>query len=367
MLPESTANPNLEGYDLDDLTVATICSHSALQIFHGARQEGFRTIGITKEERREMYESFPMGRPDEFLVVEDFSEMLRPSFQRELMDRNVVLIPHGSMVEYVGSEAVANLLEVPMFGNPKVLDWESDRTKEREWLKQAGCRLPRIFRSPEDIDEPCFVKLPGAKGGKGFFIAANEQEFRRVVDQSPDRTDEEYYVQEFIIGTRYYFQMYYSPIHSDGFTAGEGRVELLGIDRRVESNIDELYRFGFSRAELAMAEIERTFVVTGNLPLVVRESMLPKVFQMGRNIVDVSLDLFYPGIVGPFCVETVLTDDLEFYVFEISARIVAGSNLYPLGSQYTEFLFGEPMSTGRRMSRDISIARGKGELHKVVF
>jgi 5-formaminoimidazole-4-carboxamide-1-(beta)-D-ribofuranosyl 5'-monophosphate synthetase len=81
----------------------------------------------------------------------------------------------------------------------------------------------------------------------------------------------------------------------------------------------------------------------------------------------VSLEKFYPGIVGPFCIESVLTDDLEFYVFEISARIVAGSNLYPMGSQYTEFMFGEPMSTGRRMSRDINIARKSGELHKVVF
>jgi 5-formaminoimidazole-4-carboxamide-1-(beta)-D-ribofuranosyl 5'-monophosphate synthetase len=161
--------------------------------------------------------------------------------------------------------------------------------------------------------------------------------------------------------------MFYSPIHSDGYTAGEGRVELLGIDRRIESNIDELYRFGFSRNELVEADINRTFVVTGNLPLVVRESMLPKVFEMGRNIVDVSLDLFYPGMVGPFCVETVLTDDLEFFVFEISARIVAGSNLYPLGSQYTELMFGEPMSCGRRISHDISVAREQGELHKVVF
>ena len=367
MLPEQSPNPNLEGYDLEDLTVGTICSHSALQIFHGARQEGFRTIGITQEDRREMYGSFTMGRPDEFMVVKDFSEMLKPSFQRELMDRNVVLIPHGSMVEYVGSEAVANQLEVPLFGNPKVLDWESDRKKEREWLTEAGCKMPRLFRKPEDIREPCFVKLPGAKGGKGFRIVANEEEFQQVVANTPELKDDDFTVQEFIIGTRYYFQMYYSPIHTDGYQAGEGRVELLGIDRRVESNIDELYRFGFSRYELAKADIERTFVVTGNLPLVLRESMLPQVFEMSRNIVDVSLQKFYPGIVGPFCIESVLTDDLEFYVFEISARIVAGSNLYPLGSQYTEFMFGEPMSTGRRMSRDINIARKKGELHKVVF
>ncbi|EQD42100.1 protein containing IMP biosynthesis enzyme PurP, partial [mine drainage metagenome] len=27
-------------------TIATLCSHSSLQIFHGARKEGFPTLGI---------------------------------------------------------------------------------------------------------------------------------------------------------------------------------------------------------------------------------------------------------------------------------------------------------------------------------
>ncbi|MCK4970325.1 MAG: DUF1246 domain-containing protein, partial [Thermoplasmata archaeon] len=56
VVPEQSPNPNLAGYDLEDLTVATICSHSALQIFHGARQEGFNTIGITMADRMEMYD-----------------------------------------------------------------------------------------------------------------------------------------------------------------------------------------------------------------------------------------------------------------------------------------------------------------------
>ncbi|NIP34702.1 MAG: DUF1246 domain-containing protein, partial [Thermoplasmata archaeon] len=86
MVPEPRPNPNLEAYDMEGLTIGTICSHSALQIFHGARQEGFPTIGITKADRKEMYGSFPMGRPDEFMVVEDFDDMLKPSFQRELID-----------------------------------------------------------------------------------------------------------------------------------------------------------------------------------------------------------------------------------------------------------------------------------------
>ena len=37
----------LGGYDKDNLAIATVCSHSSLQIFDGARKEGFKTIGIS--------------------------------------------------------------------------------------------------------------------------------------------------------------------------------------------------------------------------------------------------------------------------------------------------------------------------------
>ncbi|MDK2948453.1 MAG: 5-formaminoimidazole-4-carboxamide-(beta)-D-ribofuranosyl 5-monophosphate synthetase, partial [Methanolobus sp.] len=30
----------VENYDQDNLSIATVCSHSSLQIFYGARQEG---------------------------------------------------------------------------------------------------------------------------------------------------------------------------------------------------------------------------------------------------------------------------------------------------------------------------------------
>jgi len=362
MVPPTKPNEALARYAPDELTIATICSHTALQIFNGARKEGFRTLGIAKEGAKRVYESFPLGRPDEFLVLEDYKEIVRPEFQRRLLDQNVVLVPHGSFVEYVGTKAIEEQLKVPMFGNPLVLDWESDRNKERQWLELAGCRVPQIFHSPDEITKPCIVKFQGAKGGKGFYIVINAKEFREKVGDRKHST-----IQEFIIGTRYYFQMFYSPLTTDGYRAGEGRVELMGIDRRVESNIDELYRFGFTRAELDTARINRTFVVTGNLPLVIRESLLPEVFEMARRIVDKSLELFHPGMIGPFCIETVLTDDLKFYVFEISARIVAGSNLYPAGSQYTEYMWGEDMSTGRRVARELKLAREQGVLGKVVF
>ena len=36
----------LAGYDKDKLTIGVVASHSSLQILHGAKKEGFRTLGI---------------------------------------------------------------------------------------------------------------------------------------------------------------------------------------------------------------------------------------------------------------------------------------------------------------------------------
>src|SRR5439155_1455592 len=91
-----------------------------------------------------------------------------------------------------------------------------------------------------------------------------------------------------------------------------------------------------------------TFVVTGNMPVVLRESLLPKAFEMGERAVERSIALF-GGMIGPFCLETIVSDKLEFKVFEISTRIVAGTNLFVGGSPYAD-LQESGMSTGRRIT-----------------
>jgi 5-formaminoimidazole-4-carboxamide-1-(beta)-D-ribofuranosyl 5'-monophosphate synthetase len=58
--------------------------------------------------------------------------------------------------------------------------------------------------------------------------------------------------------------------------------------------------------------------------------------------------------------------ELNYYVFEISARIVAGTNPFTHGSPYTWLRYDEPMSTGRRIARDIKEAIEKGQIEKVL-
>lgn len=323
-------------------TIGTICSHSAAQIFHGAKKEGFKTLGLITEERLPFYSSLERGSPEEFLVVENWKEILTEKIQEKLLEKRTILIPHGSFVAYLGANNVLDM-DVPLLGNKRSLKWEADRKKERKWLKKAGINVPKEVKAPEKIQEACLVKFPGAKGGEDYFLAHSPKEFREKIGE---RT--EYTIQEYIQGNRYYPHYFYSRIKK--------RLEILGMDRRDEANVDESFRFPTEK---------KTFVVVGNTPLVARESLLPKFYKLGENLVEASRELFN-GLSGPFCIETVVKDNLEVVAFEISGRIVAGTNLYPKGSPYSVYYFDKPVSTGRRIAMEVKEAIEKNRLNEVI-
>jgi len=334
--------------DYGGIKIATICSHSSLQIFRGARMEGIKTIGIVQKERRKLYESFPLGKPDEFIEVDNHADIPVD----ELVARNAVIIPHGSFVEYVGTKF--DDLEIPVYGNRRSIAWERSRTKMFEWIKKAGVKRPRILK-PEEIDGPALVKFPGAKGGRGYLIVNSQKEFERKVG------DKECMIQEFIIGVRAYPHFFFSPISDIGYKTRHGRLELLGVDKRVESSADEI-----ARAVSAGLKPPLSFTVIGNEPMVLRESLLYDYMKIGESVSDTSHELF-GGVMGPFCVETIITEDLKIYAFEISARIVAGTNVYSLHSPYSTYYYDEPMTTGRRIARELKEAKKLKRLKEIIY
>ncbi len=355
MVPKRRILRILDDYDKENIVVATLCSHSSLQIFHGARMEGFKTLGIAVDQNTKFYDAFPLGKPDDILRLDSYGEILDRA--DEFIDRNVIIIPHGSFVEYLGHEKFEQV-EVPTYGNREVLHWESDREKEREWLTSAGISMPKKLSDPKQIDRPVLVKYHGAKGGKGFFIAKDYPDFKLGIDHTQLHT-----IQEYIMGTRYYLHYFFSPINEGGYRISDGSLELLSIDRRDESNIDEMYKLG-SQEELKKLGLFPSFVVTGNIPVVVRESLLPKIFEMGEKVILRSKELF-GGMVGPFCLESIVTDKLEFKVFEISSRIVAGTNPFISGSPYSEMI-EHGMSTGRRIAKEMRAALDQGKMDRII-
>jgi 5-formaminoimidazole-4-carboxamide-1-(beta)-D-ribofuranosyl 5'-monophosphate synthetase len=64
---------------------------------------------------------------------------------------------------------------------------------------------------------------------------------------------------------------------------------------------------------------------------------------------------------GPFCLETMVNENLEFIAFEISARIVAGTNPFMDGSPYSYLQYGPNMSMGRRLALELKRALKEGK------
>ncbi|HUT17042.1 MAG TPA: DUF1246 domain-containing protein [Acidobacteriota bacterium] len=88
---------------------------------------------------------------------------------------------------YLSTEQLTNSLYVPMFGNRELLHWEANRKEQEEWLRKAGLRLPATFKNPDEIDLLVIAKLPGAKGGRGYFLANSPSSFRKKFKEMVDR------------------------------------------------------------------------------------------------------------------------------------------------------------------------------------
>ena len=361
MIPKTEINDILREYDSKNITVGTLGSHSALNIFKGAKEEGFNTVCVCKKKSEIVYKRFPLA--DQILIVEDFGELLDDKVQEKLRQENTILVPHGSFNAYVGTRNIVDKLRVPLFGNRELLHWETDRETQREWLKKAGLTLPKIFENPDDIDGLVIAKFPGAMGGKGYFIADSPESFHKKAKDMLKRGHitrenlENIHLQEYVIGVNVYPLYFYSPLTRE--------VELLGMDRRYESTVDSIGKIPAN--EQLEINVNPTYTVVGNFPIVARESLLPELLRMGENVVEVSKQIAPPGIIGPFCLETVITDDLKIYTFEISARIVAGSNVGIGTSPYAYLKYGEGMYMGRRIAREIKNAISNNELEKVVY
>lgn len=328
--------------------IATLGSHSALQILKGAHDEGFSTILVATESRVPLYRRFKFI--DKIIEIPKFSDF--PKIEKELISQNAILIPHGSFVAYLGLSENKNM-KVAYFGNKKVLDWESDRMKQREWLQKAKVPVPRRFTKASEIDAPVMVKSYGAAGGEGYFFAKNKKEFAQKIKNFKPK---EYIIQEYVIGVPLYIHYFYSPLNDE--------VEILSIDKRYETNVDSLGRIP-SHNQKGLS-IEPSFVVVGNSPLTLRESLLGEAFEMGERAVATSKELIKGGIWGPFCLETIITPKQKFSIIEISARIVAGTNLFITGSPYSAFYYNKEVSTGRRIAMEIKEAIKTNKLNKIL-
>ena len=338
-------------------TIATLGSHCSLQVLKGAKDEGFRTLLICEKSRSSLYRRFNFI--DDVIMVDNFSEISEQFCQKRLNQSNSIVIPIGTLVAYMSSEQIESI-NVPFFGNKWILRWESDRNLKQKLMEEAKLKTPKPVKSKNDIERLSIVKLHGAAGGRGYFLAWNKETFeegaRKLVNKKKINSEDDLYIQEYVMGVPAYLQYFYSPITKN--------IELMGVDRRYESDIDGIGRIPF-RQQMGI-EMEPSYNVVGNIPIVLRESLLGEVYAMGERFVDAAKRLVPPGMNGPFCLEGVYDRDGNFVTFEFSARIVAGTNLYLDGSPYSGLIYPQPMSMGRRIAHEIKLANRKRRIKELL-
>lgn len=340
-------------------SVAVISSHSALQILKGARDEGLETVLLCLKGREGLYSRYRLA--DRTIPIGSVEDLLDVGVQGRISEGGSILIPHGTLISGGKLEEFEKGFGPRVFGNRFIFRWEFDRGLKDRILKEGGIRVPKVFKAGERIDRPVIVKLPGAEGGRGYFIARGEDDLERKLKEVARRglfkrgEEENIFVQEYVIGVTLYPHFFYSPLTEE--------LELLGCDRRYESSVDGLGRIT-AKDQIEMDPIP-TFRVMGNIPIVLRESLLMDVFEAGEGFVGAAKRLVPPGMVGPFCLEMICDEDGKLFTFEFSGRIVAGTNLYVGGSPYSDLVYDEPMSMGRRIAREIRKASETGQVGKV--
>ncbi len=349
-----------------NLTIATLGSHSALDVCRGATDEGFSTIVIAEKGREKTYDYYyksngDVGCVDECIIVSKFDEILSPAIQKELHKRNVVFIPNRSFEVYLhfDYQAIEANWKIPTFGNKFLLKIEERgrRPNQYDLLDEAGIRYPKHFNDPKKIDRLCLVKVSEKQRNfeRAFFLAKNYQEFEdksKLMLKNGQITEdalEKAVIEEFVVGAQVNFNFFYSPLTK--------QVELLGTDTRRQTNLDGLLRIPGPYQTDVIKALPVSYEEAGHVAVTVLESLLEPAFAMGESFVKAAAKITTPGIIGPFSLQSIITPGppkKEIIVIDVSPRMPGSPGIS--ATPYSNYLFGESMSVGRRVAREIKKA-----------
>ncbi len=367
----------LDKYDEKKIKMGMIASHSALDACDGAVSEGFPSLAICQKGREKTYEHFRVirnegeisGCVDDLWIFDKFSEILMRKNQTKLLEENVIFIPNRSFTSYCDLKKIEDEFAVPLFGSRNLLRTEErGEKKDYYWLlEKAGMPFPEMVKPPE-IDELCIAKLHHAqkKLERGFFTCSSPKEYEEKSGELLKQgviTEEDLKnarIEKYIIGPVFNFDFFYSPIYE--------RLELLGIDWRFETSLDGHVRLP-AQQQLSLPEKQQLpeYTVCGHNSATLRESQLEKAFELGEKYVDATRKYYDYGIIGPFCLQTCIDKDLNFYIYDVAPRIGGGTNVHmAIGHSYGNALWRKQMSTGRRIAVEIKKALQLDRLKEVV-
>ncbi|MBU0767089.1 DUF1297 domain-containing protein [Patescibacteria group bacterium] len=376
----------LKGYDTKNITVGVLGGHSALDVCHGAKQVGLKTVCVARKGREKTYAEFyrtrneklkmsnaKLGCVDETIVVDSFENVLNKKIQEKLRELNTIFIHNRYFWVYFDDYSkVENDFKVPIFGNRSYVKIEERDQPYNQYhlLQDAGIRIPKIFKKPEDIDRPVLVKANEAIRGyeRAFFVVNSKDEWEQkgkyLEKQGAIKSNwREATIEEFIIGAHVNFNFFYSPL--------TGELELLGTDTRRQTNLDGWLRMPAYQQEAIIGDYDFKqqikMIETGHIACTVKESLLEKAFDLGEKFVAATKKMDDKGIIGPFALQGAVVAEEgkeDIVIFDVSLRIPGSPGTR--STPYSGYLYGEPMSVGERIGIEIKAAIEENRLEEVV-
>ena len=357
-------------------TVATIGSHSALDICRGAKDEGFETLVVAQKGREKTYAKYykthaNLGCIDEVVVLNKFSDILYKEIQEKLKKSNSIFIPNRSFEVYLDFDysSIEKKFNIPIFGNKFLLKIEERSAKPNQYdlLDKAKIRTPKRFKDPKKIDRLCIVKVLESIRGfeRAFFLIDSYKDYQNQVEQ---RLKNKVFtsvqlknavIEEFITGVQVNFNFFYSPI--------DKRLELLGTDTRRQTNLDGILRIPVDHQLKIIEKLDVKYEDAGHIAVTVLESMLEQIFEIGERFVKTSQKLYPPGVIGPFALQAAILPGppkKEIVVFDVSPRMPGSPGIS--ATPYSGYLYGEPISVGKRIAMEIKRAIEIDRLKEII-
>lgn len=383
MIPRKEIIEIVNDYDLGNIKIGSVASHSALDVADGAVEEGFKTLLISQRGREKTYARYfkakrdagriVRGVVDECLVYDRFDKLMDAKEQENLRKNNVLFIPNRALTSYVSIDHVENDFRVPIVGSRNLLRSE-ERGEERDYywlLEKAGLPFPERINDPRDIDALVVVKLHHAKKKleRGFFTAASYEEYlkksKTLINQGVITKEllDDARIERYIIGPVFNLNFFYSPLEEE-----MEKIELLGVDWRFETSLDGHVRIP-AEQQLTLNEKQRIpeYTVCGHNSATIRESLLGSAFELAEKYVKATQEYYAPGIIGPFCLQTCLDKDNNFYIYDVAPRIGGGTNVHMfVGHPYANSLWRSNVSTGRRLAMEVRRAVEEDRVEEVV-
>lgn len=354
--------------------IAVIGSHSALDVCRGAKDEGFKTLVIVEKGRDATYTKYfksskGVGCVDEVLYVEKFKEMMGEDFQKILKKKNCIFIPHRSFEVYVNDyNAIENNFQIPVFGNKNLLRIEerTEHPNQYDLLEKAKIKFPKIYKNYQEIDTLVMVKVPEneRKFERAFFLCDSPLTFKAqsddlIADGKINREAlETAVIEEFLLGVQVNFNFFYSPI--------EDRLELIGTDTRRQTNLEGWLKLPAKYQKMIEDKVEIKYEEAGHIAVTTLESLLEPAFEMGEKFVAAAKEMFSPGVIGPFSLQSIVTagpPKKEIIVFDVSPRMPGSPGIF--ATPYSGYLYGKQLSMGRRVAMEIKLALSKNKLRSI--